>query len=434
MKKIGLLFCAFLLLTAFTCENEPLEGEFAAGEGPTECEAASIAVAEALLDFLVATDDNYTELCAIYRDALEAAINVCGDEDGSLQQAIDDLGDCSNENSACTQAQAATAAAEQAFNAATTETYTQLCEAYQAALASEILTCLDPNNELQDIIDELGDCTVTVDDPPTVITIEASEISFDSALSGGDITYTGTGSISASGLVYGTTVEPTLADNLVENPVYMAQYELNITGLESETQYFVRAFVTIDGLTFYGNEINFTTDQIPNYTIGDVGPGGGFIFYLDGTGHGLEIAPISTQFQSQWGCPTSSVPGTSADFGTGLANTNLILDHHDEIGYYDNPDQCTDVVLATGDVAAKNCADLVFGGYNDWYLPSLEELVMVHDNLYSQGLGDITGSVLSSSTQSTTNITRFIVFEFDQNDFWDMDKNDLTPHRAIRAF
>ena len=161
MKRLGYILSLFVLLCAFTCENEPLEGEFTNEEGPNggNCDDAAVAVGEALLEFLTATDENYTELCNAYRDTLEAALVACGDEDGSLQQAIDDLGDCTNDDTSCAMAQANTAAAEEAFNNATDDNYTQLCEAYVGALAVEIFTCLDPNNELQDIIDQLGDCT-----------------------------------------------------------------------------------------------------------------------------------------------------------------------------------------------------------------------------------------------------------------------------------
>ena len=93
MKKLGLLLSISLLLMAFTCENEPLEGEFVVEEDFT-CADATQATAAAANAFIAATDANFSELCNAYRDALETQITACGDDTGVLQQSIDALGDC----------------------------------------------------------------------------------------------------------------------------------------------------------------------------------------------------------------------------------------------------------------------------------------------------------------------------------------------------
>lgn len=63
----------------------------------------------------------------------------------------------------CDQAEAATDAAEQAFNAATSANREELCNAYKAALQNEIDACGDPVGALQAIITDLGDCSVAPD-------------------------------------------------------------------------------------------------------------------------------------------------------------------------------------------------------------------------------------------------------------------------------
>lgn len=93
MKKLGILFSIFILLTAFTCDNEPLEGDFA--DEASLCENAIENAVTAALNFVAANDDNFTELCNAYTDALEAQIAACGDDaQGSVQAAIDAVGDC----------------------------------------------------------------------------------------------------------------------------------------------------------------------------------------------------------------------------------------------------------------------------------------------------------------------------------------------------
>jgi hypothetical protein len=134
--------------------------------------------------------------------------------------------------------------------------------------------------------------------------------------------------------------------------------------------------------------------------------GGGIIFYVDGTGqHGLIAAP-SDQSSGVWGCAETSI-ATSTAIGTGQANTTAIVNG------------CTD----TG-IAAKICNDLDLNGYNDWFLPSKDELNQMYlhkaaiggfadygywsssefsaDNAWLQGFGD--GSQPNISKSSTFNV------------------------------
>lgn len=158
MKKLSTLCCLFVLLCAFTCEDEPLEDDFITGG--TTCEEATLATVEAALNFISVNEDTYTQLCIAYRNALEAQIMACGDEDGSLQATVDALGDCTNTPvDDCETATETVATAELAFDDATPENYTQLCTAYTAALENQILQCGDDNGSIQSMIDALGDCT-----------------------------------------------------------------------------------------------------------------------------------------------------------------------------------------------------------------------------------------------------------------------------------
>lgn len=97
MKKLGILVSAFILLSAFTCENEPLEGEFP-DPNETACITAAQNTASAASDFTNATADNFSELCNAYRTALQSQIVNCGDDSGTLQQVIDGLGNCTDDN------------------------------------------------------------------------------------------------------------------------------------------------------------------------------------------------------------------------------------------------------------------------------------------------------------------------------------------------
>lgn len=97
MKKLIFLTSIFCLLSAFTCDNEPLEGDFSDPDPNAACVEATQDTAAAVTAFVDATDSNYTELCNAYQSALQAQIAACGDDTGSLQGLVDALGDCLND-------------------------------------------------------------------------------------------------------------------------------------------------------------------------------------------------------------------------------------------------------------------------------------------------------------------------------------------------
>ncbi|WCO03039.1 lipocalin family protein [Psychroserpens ponticola] len=157
MKKISFLFSMFILLTAFTCEDEPLDGDFLT-ENNASCELATQNTQNAAIAFLSVTAENYSQLCTTYRNALEAQIQFCGDPDGILQTQIESLGFCGDTNpDPCDIAMTLTSVAETAYNEDTSDT--TLCNDYRVALENEIAICGDSDGSLQLIIDELGDCT-----------------------------------------------------------------------------------------------------------------------------------------------------------------------------------------------------------------------------------------------------------------------------------
>jgi len=123
------------------------------------------------------------------------------------------------------------------------------------------------------------------------------------------------------------------------------------------------------------------TAQAAVYNIGDVGPAGGWIFYDLGNGNYLEAAPSDLPGtggpkwgsikapQDVWGDVGSTIVGTSDAIGTGQANTTAIVGEPATTGM------------------AKLADDLVVNGYDDWYLPSKDELDRMWDNLADEGIG-----------------------------------------------
>lgn len=179
MKKLGIFFSFFMLLTAFTCDNEPLD-EAIIPSTNISCEEAVYNTANAAFALVNATDENYTELCLAYKTALQNQIEACGDEDGTLQEAYDALGDCGEMIlDECQAAIAYVETTESAYLSATEDNYSQLCSAYADALQAQIEACGDEDGSLQEAIDELGDCEYSQNTSEQELSLVAGTLSID---------------------------------------------------------------------------------------------------------------------------------------------------------------------------------------------------------------------------------------------------------------
>jgi hypothetical protein len=137
-----------------------------------------------------------------------------------------------------------------------------------------------------------------------------------------------------------------------------------------------------------------------NYAAGDTGPAGGLVFYdkgaySDGWRY-LEAAPPETEFSARWGPLDEMVIGTRTGMGFGKRNTQVIIrQYSQEDHFFSFLTLWKSLELKT---AAELCADLDMGGYTDWFLPSIDELKLMYQNLKEKGLGNFTdGDYLSSS-------------------------------------
>jgi len=171
---------------------------------------------------------------------------------------------------------------------------------------------------------------------------------------------------------------------------------------------------TKEGYTFGGwykesgctNAWDFATDTVtadvtlyakwtPLYALRDTGPAGGWIFYVKAGGYSdgwmyLEVAPSDQSTGAFWGCYGLSISGADGTaVGTGEQNTLNI-----EVG-------CTTV-----GIAADTCANLtiIYGvyGFDDWFLPSKDELNLMYENLKVAGIGGFADKSYWSSSEITT--------------------------------
>lgn len=94
---------------------------------------------------------------------------------------------------------------------------------------------------------------------PTVITSVVSSVTTTTAACGGNVTSAGTSAVTARGVCYGTSANPTLSNNYTSNGTGIGVFSSFITGLTNSTTYYVRAYATNSTGTSYGIQRTFTT-------------------------------------------------------------------------------------------------------------------------------------------------------------------------------
>jgi len=162
-----------------------------------------------------------------------------------------------------------------------------------------------------------------------------------------------------------------------------------------------------------------------SYKIGDTGPGGGHIFFVDyndqyaGFNY-LEAAPVSCEVQKTWSSANTVVTAAGGwaarAVGQGKVNTNAIL------------------AVFTTDTALNNAAKYAdesnCGSKDDWFLGSLGEMKLMYDNL--QGVGGFSSGYYWSSSEFVGATAWFQIFYngVQSNDF----KSDAYYVRPVRAF
>ncbi len=96
---------------------------------------------------------------------------------------------------------------------------------------------------------------------PLVTTAPVTYITQNSAISGGETTFDGNASITARGVVWSASQNPTIESNegFTTDGQGLGSFFSQLSGLAPETQYHVRAYATNSVGTGYGEEMTFTT-------------------------------------------------------------------------------------------------------------------------------------------------------------------------------
>jgi hypothetical protein len=160
-----------------------------------------------------------------------------------------------------------------------------------------------------------------------------------------------------------------------------------------------------------------------SYQVGDQGPAGGYIFYVDSTGQFewtyLEAAPAGWYGQPEdptmaWGNPEVPTGAEGREIGQGQTNNLFIFEQDSEV------------------TAASIIAGITIGELSDWFLPSQDELNEIYNQIHRRGRGDFAREAYWTSTE--TSAERAITQNFSHSGQIAATKTLERRVRPIRAF
>ncbi len=225
------------------------------------------------------------------------------------------------------------------------------------------------------------------------------DIAGTSAKGGGNVTDEGSFPVTERGLCWNTTGNPTAGDSCESDGSGTGIFSnVTMTAFAEDTVYYVRAYATNASGTAYGNEITFNSGWAFEETVHF----GGYVFYNDGSGGGFVAATtdqdVSDDYYLEWGSlmdkdengDNDTVVPELTGIGDGAGNSQYIYDTY-------GPDSTDDTL--DDYPAFLACFDHDDGTYNDWFLPSRDELNLMYVNLHLNGVGGFADFFYWSSSE-----------------------------------
>jgi hypothetical protein len=105
----------------------------------------------------------------------------------------------------------------------------------------------------------------TIYDPPTVTTSSVGSITSSTVRTGGNVTADGGATVTARGVCWATTQNPTTSNSKTSNSTGTGSFDSYVSGLAPGTTYYLRAYATNSGGTSYGSQVSFTTAAASAY-------------------------------------------------------------------------------------------------------------------------------------------------------------------------
>ena len=146
--------------------------------------------------------------------------------------------------------------------------------------------------------------------------------------------------------------------------------------------------------------------------------GGGLIFYLDTLqGHGYVVSEQDER-SLPFGCDGISLSTHGRNIGHGKLNTQLLVDAHEN-------------GVCTGN-RGYHASTITMEGFDDWFLPSLDEQIAMFENLKKRGFGNFRNGYYWSSTTGSTDVVPSL--HFGNGTYGNVTRNSTILWRVAREF
>ena len=250
--------------------------------------------------------------------------------------------------------------------------------------------------------------SVTTPTLPTVTTTSFINIAATSATSGGNVTDDGGAPVTARGVCWSTSQNPTISGTHTIDGNGTGSFTSSITGLEDSTTYYVRAYVTNCVGTTYGEEVSFTTPTWPIVTTRDVtsittttATSGGIVTQNGGasvtargvcwsTSHNPTISDSHATNGTGTGYFTSSITGLTASttyYVRAYATNMMGTAYGEEVSFttplYEDGDPCPGTPTLT-DIDGNTYSTVIIGG-QCWMKENLRTKKYANGTSISQG-------------------------------------------------
>lgn len=189
----------------------------------------------------------------------------------------------------------------------------------------------------------------TMNGIPSVSTAEVTSILGDGATCGGTVTDDGGLGITARGVCWSTSHNPTLSDSHTADGTGIGSFSSSLTGLTASTTYYVRAYASNSYVTIYGNEVSFTTLsggssplEAIDFTVTDIY--GNEIHLFDILDHGQAV--LINFFFTTSGPDQQTMPKVVESYYAMGCNTHDVF--YIEVSYNDSDEACLNWVNTYG--------------------------------------------------------------------------------------